>query len=99
MLNFSRGLICSRIQRGEEEKRFIKCLESNSLTSCLILLFINEKQEKLLLQVQNDFSMDKASNLNLNLKTIDEIINKTVNLNLKRQGNSIFEKCNLCLSN
>ncbi len=56
LLNFSRGLICSRIQRGEEEKRFIKCLESNSLTSCLILLFINEKQEKLLLQVQNELS-------------------------------------------
>ena len=39
-----------------EEKRFIKCLEGNSLTSCLILLFINEKQEKLLLQVQNELS-------------------------------------------
>jgi len=39
-----------------EEKRFIKCLETNSLTSCLILLFINERQEKLLLQIQNELS-------------------------------------------
>ena len=41
--------------RGEE-KRFIKCLENNSLTSCLILLFLNERQEKLLLQIQNELS-------------------------------------------
>ena len=42
----------------EDKKRFIKCLEENSLTSCLILLFINEKQEKLLLQVQNELSIN-----------------------------------------
>ncbi len=45
-----------RIESREEEKRFIKCLENNSLTNCLILLFINEKQEKLLLQIQNELS-------------------------------------------
>ena len=46
----------SNNESKEEEKRFIKCLEENSLTSCLILLFINERQEKLLLQVQNELS-------------------------------------------
>ena len=45
-----------RIERGDDEKKFIKCLEENSLTSCLILLFINERQEKLLLQIQNELS-------------------------------------------
>ena len=45
----------------EDEKRFIKCLEENSITSCLILFFINERQEKLLLQVQNELSKLKIS--------------------------------------
>ena len=46
----------SNNQSRNEETRFIQCLENNSLTSCLILLFINERQEKLLLQVQNELS-------------------------------------------
>ena len=51
----------SNQRRQEDEKRFIECLENNSLTSCLILLFINERQEKLLLQVQNELSKLKIS--------------------------------------
>ena len=43
-------------ERGDEKKNFIKCLEENSITSCLILFFINERQEKLLLQIQNELS-------------------------------------------
>ena len=43
------------VKKTEQEK-FIECVENNSLTSCLILLFLNERQEKLLLQIQNELS-------------------------------------------